>query len=593
MSALELTRYLHVDTLELRKLPPGELVRQEADGLTGAADSFEGAVTSVAGKWQALEALYAAPEQDLVLRALDDPVAKTARFVENFRMLEEALDTFGAELVEINRLRLELADQTDAAWEALCDRIESMDREGASHTSQQAARDEATAELQGKADRLWDRYELARGDCLRTLGKISRCATDVVSSYPSATLDLTSPAREGMYAAYDKAVAPGAAPEDIEAFYAQLLLLGPELLHELGKRRPDAALLVEGMGAHDEAAFWTKLNYAQQLALAAALPGLVGNLEGAPYAVRDAANRTVLGLLRRHYNEAALNAGAGVDYDMSTRNLALGRIEEALGKEGGPGERYLLSLDPRTSAPLVAISVGNPDTAQYVSYLVPGMDSSPSDAVDMVRKAATLRDAQHRVGVDGSTAVVAYLGYDSPNALTVAGQGSANTGAPDLAAALDGLYLTRSGEGPVPRISVIAHSYGTTLASVALEQAQYRVAATVFLASAGVPRNVSVSDLQVDISDGRQEIYSTLAESDKLAGVGRFLGGRTDPADEEWGGHVFGSEDVVIDDDAYTAVDGHHLSGYLDKNSFSLLITALVTSGRGDEARALLAGHTE
>ena len=587
-----------LDTVELRLLPEGGPIRQLAKDVLDGSVAFQETVSSVSNKWQALGSVYEAPEQDLVLRAMDEPVEQAADHVEGARVFHAALDAFGYELDEVHRAVAQLHRDADAASLAWFDTLDELNAKGASSYEKESAYADGKAPLDARLSDIRARYERARVDCVRSLSRITRASRDVVSSYSSGVVDLASGAREEAYAAFDKAAAPGASPEDIAAFYNLLLLAGPDLLKELG-RRPGAAQFVNGMGAHEEVAFWNKLNTMQQDALLLALPGLVGNLEGPSYATRDKANRQLLGILKEEYDKAAMNAGAGVDYDLGLRNTALHRLLEALERDG----TYLIALDPRPSEPLAQVAFGDLDHAANVTYLVPGMNSSSADALDMAEQANNLRYHQLYDGAYGTdTAVIAYMGYESPNLRTVSSEFDAEYAAPAFATSMDGLYLTRSAGGDIPEVNIVAHSYGTTMSSIALGLTDYPVTSVVFLASAGLPEGISPADLNVDKgSDGTENLFISTATSDWLATTGSDLGGRRNPStvqspvrrlfigvEPSWGGHQFRADEFEIYGRDYAAVEGHPLAGYLDSSSFSMKITGMVTGGKREEALALI-----
>lgn len=599
MTDLDLDDYFFIDTRLLRLLPEGGPIQQKARDILDSAIAFQEGVSSVGNKWQALGSVYQAPEQELVLRAMDQPVQQAANHLDSVHVFHGALDKFGNDLEEIARATADLGRATDTAHAAWVVRLDEMSAADASRFEMESARAEAIAPLQARLEEIAAQYEQSQRDCLITLGTIRRSSTNVVSSYSSSDMDLVGRAREDAIAAFDKATAPDASPEDIKAFYNLLLLAGPDLMNELG-RRPGAAKFVAGMGAQEEVEFWTKLNSEQQEALLLALPGLVGNLEGAPYGTRDKANRKVLAILQAEFDDAFQNYGTTVtDYEFLVRKDALESLKAALDKDG----RYLISLDPRTDAPLAAIAVGDVDTAANVSFLVPGMNSSSADAASMANQADALRNAQAVDGKHGEdTAVIAYMGYESPNMGTVSSENSAEGAAQTLATTLDGLHLTREAGGSSPEVYVVAHSYGTTLGSITLGLTDFPVTSAVFLASAGVPEGIAITDLNVDLnSDGQRNVFITTAEEDWLAPLGAGLGGRTNPSittnawqdwligrPDPWGGHQFYSDEVTAGNEDYEAVGSHDFSEYLGSDTFSLRIVALITSGRNQEAIELI-----
>ncbi|GAA3295951.1 alpha/beta hydrolase [Arthrobacter citreus] len=627
-----MTRLINVELTELRTMPGGEPIQSLARDILGSAEAFEEAVASAGAKWRGLGGLYSAPEQDLVLRAFDAPLAQTREYAVSKGTLSGALDRFGSELMGIDAQRRSLEAEIETVSLRVDDELRDVRRQGIRDALLAAAAEP----LRVKAEALLAQFEQAQRECLAALARISRSAPDVVSTFPSTRLDLLSVTRRDMNKAFAKAAAPDAPPEDIRALYAQLSMLGPELLNELG-RNPDAQLFLAGMSPHEEVNFWAALNAPQQAALAAAFPALVGNLEGAPYTVRDAANRRVLAVVQRNLGRnlargrdgqgrgrPAVN-GDAADGDTAdggaaaraTRADAAGELQRLRQSERGravtallaaldsPGAeaRQLISFDPGTNVPLAAVSIGEGlDTAANVSFLVPGMNTSAKSAVPLAGDAQSLGREQRRAGVHGdSTAVVAYMGYEPPTEATVGGMASAERGAPALAGALDGLYLTRSGDGaPPPDVHVVAHSYGTTLAALALEQTQYRVTSVVMLASAGV-QQASAQDLNVDLAtDGTTDVYVTLASNDRLAEVGTAVSkivavvtfnpdaARVSPVEEFWGGRLFSSDDVTAAGRTFAPVAGHGLNSYLAEDSFSLYFTALVTAGREDEALSLV-----
>ncbi|WP_341395499.1 alpha/beta hydrolase [Arthrobacter sp. G119Y2] len=608
-----MTDHLHIELTELRILPDGEPIQALAGEVRDGAAAFEEAVESAGAKWQGLGGIYSAPEQGLVLQAFDAPLAHTREYVETNGEFGSVLDRFGHELTSIEAQRRALESDIETASLRLEGELEDMGREGASRGAQDAVREAVAEPLRARAAALFARFDQAHRDCLRALARISRSAPDAVATFPSDRMDLSSALRGDMEAAFANAAAPDATPEDIRALYAQLSLLSPELLAELG-RKPDARLFLAGMSPHEEINFWAKLNGPQQAALAAALPALVGNLEGAPYKVRDSANRRVLAAVHRDLvrNPGRAAAGGGAENDperqlerlrQSERRRAVTALLAALDSPG-PETRQLISFDPGTTVPLAAVSVGEGlDTAAGISFLVPGMNTSAKSAPALADSAQSLAREQSRTGIHGpSTAVVAYMGYEPPTEATVGGMASAEKGAPALAAALDGLYLARSaGEGPPPDVHVVAHSYGTTMATLALDQTQYRVTSAVLLASAGV-QPASAQDLNVDLAtDGAADVYVTLASEDRFAEAGTAVSkvvavvtlnpgaARVSPVEESWGARIFSSDEVTAAGRSFEPVAGHGLSSYLAQESFSMYFTALVTAGRETEALALIA----
>ncbi len=155
------------------------------------------------------------------------------------------------------------------------------------------------------------------------------------------------------------------------------------------------------------------------------------------------------------------------------------------------GVRQLTSLT-LGPPPLGAISIGDLDTAANATYVVPGMGTTLQDSTRLLLAAANLRNAQSLFTTD-DTAVVAWIGYETPGPIaggdpSVLYDGKAHKGAPLLSAELEGY---RASVGPDTKLNVVAHSYGTTMSSIAVSQSpDLGVNSYVALGSAGIPIDV-------------------------------------------------------------------------------------------------------
>ncbi|RBY84212.1 alpha/beta hydrolase [Blastococcus sp. TF02A-26] len=218
------------------------------------------------------------------------------------------------------------------------------------------------------------------------------------------------------------------------------------------------------------AAWWAALSEEQRHHWIDAEPGLVGVLDGVPAWARDRANRLLL-------DDALL--------DDTTRAVAHATQNEIRAREEAGEVVQLLQFAPEQE--LVALSVGDLDTAEAIGVLVPGVGNDPIGELDDVADdAAAVRDAAVAAAPGLAVATVAYLGYRPPvNAPLGVEQQAAQTGGAALDRALDGLAATRS---PDPaRVTVVAHSYGT----VVTDEAAYRPGdlaadAVVLMGSPGV-----------------------------------------------------------------------------------------------------------
>ncbi|WP_310889732.1 alpha/beta hydrolase [Clavibacter capsici] len=250
------------------------------------------------------------------------------------------------------------------------------------------------------------------------------------------------------------------------------------------------ALELQVMDASPErvVTWWAAKDRKRQRTLIRTSPELIGNLDGVDYASRDAANRRQLHAEIR--TERAAVAARPDDADARNRLTALTAIRAALHPKPRAGagalpRRTLVSLSHR-DPPLAAIAVGDLDTARQVTFTVPGMGTYTDDMQLWTETAQNVYDAQASVGAPAAHAVVAWIGYRTPPPGVDATLGDyAERGAPLLASELAGLRAARAG-GDLSSVSVIAHSYGSTMAADALAARDLGVDAFVMLGSAGI-----------------------------------------------------------------------------------------------------------
>lgn len=314
-----------------------------------------------------------------------------------------------------------------------------------------------------------------------------------------------------------------------------------------------------------------------QTALIAAVPATIGALGGVAYWGRDKANRNVLAAELTRLSSVRSRSGR------SARLIALEEIQDSL-DEGGSATYQLIELDIYSeSRPLAAISYGDLDTATNVNWMVSGMFSSTSEMGNAVGDARALSVAQTRyadlLGLDTTTATVAWIGYDSPDLITVLGSGKAEAGGERLASSLQNFNAAReSGHGDA-FLAVDAHSYGTTTVAIALNRYDdLQVDALAMYGSAGLTVD-SAEDLHMSASD----IYVGEAHDDSVADIGRFGSGRTDPANWDFGGTEYATNGGRADEltgQMLVSSSGH--SGYLVPDTESLRNIALIGLDRGD-----------
>lgn len=279
----------------------------------------------------------------------------------------------------------------------------------------------------------------------------------------------------------------------------------------------------------DVAGWWRGLRDREQLRLLATMPEVVGNLPGVQYAIRDQANRMHL---QRSLDEAAAAASSEPrDLTASRRLSALQAIEGAL-RGAGDAPRTLVQLtddDP----PLASIAVGDLDTAARITFAVPGMGTTTEDMQLWTRAAENIRTAQGTAGITDSRAVIAWIGYRTPPVGVEAAKDTyAEGGAPLLRRDIKALQAARSATWQ-PSVSIVAHSYGATMAALALSRGDLGLYAFVMLGSAGVDTRIgSAADL------GAQRVYAGESLSDSQARWGRI--DRRDPRVASFGATVIG-----------------------------------------------------
>ena len=343
-----------------------------------------------------------------------------------------------------------------------------------------------------------------------------------------------------------------------------------------------SSALVAGTSAAGTADWWAGLDPSRRLGLVAALPGVVGQLEGVPYAVRDQANRLFLTDVREALHERDDTPDEADDDDRRAAMLA--QVQAALlDRSAGDADRELVTLD--TVLPgRAAVSVGHLDTADDVTVLVPGMFFTVrGQMVDWTETAGQLLDEQRSwtyllarsdpAPLD-SVAVVAWMGYRTPDLTNVYTLDLAERGAQRLEEAVGGLDASRASHAP--RVTVVAHSYGSTTATLALSSGRTTVDSLVLLGSPG-----SVVPTADDLDVAGHDVYAAAGSFDPVAGSGYF---GADPGTAAFGAvklHTGGGDDTVTGR-VLAAALGHN--DYLRPGTESMRSLALIALGRGDLA---------
>lgn len=261
-------------------------------------------------------------------------------------------------------------------------------------------------------------------------------------------------------------------------------------------------LLASPPAATQVTSWWSTLDLKVRNTLRSASPRLVGNLDGIPYSIRDLANRALLvQTMAQLRTTIDGQSGRTVVENAKVQLKMLQSISTALGDANSNPRRTLMTLDVNGQGK-AAIVLGDLRTASYVSYLVPGMFFTIENQMgDWADAAANLYDEQLSwlalLDPDASSksvATVAWIGYHTPNLTNVGGIQNADEGRDALAGAIEGLQSIRRGNEPYT--TVIAHSYGSTAALMALTEYNFHVDALAMVGSPGSPAK-SVKDLHV------------------------------------------------------------------------------------------------
>jgi hypothetical protein len=336
-------------------------------------------------------------------------------------------------------------------------------------------------------------------------------------------------------------------------------------------------------------AWWKSVPAAWKHTISSAAPELVGNLNGIPFAERSSANRSLLtGSLVRLESQLDADLGRAQLGETIRRVDALRDISGALGDGNSEPQRFLLSLDLERE-PTAAIAVGDPQQADYVSFLIPGMFfNSGAQISEWTDTAARLYEEQvswlQLLREDdserlGSVAAIAWVGYQTPHLLNVGSLDLAREGRDSLTGMVEGLQSSRGLDQPY--LSILAHSYGSTAALMALEENDFMVDA---LALIGSPGSAAQSVDELNVRNGK--VFVGEAAWDPIPNSSYF---GSDPGSESYGAtpmKVGGGYDVIRNE-VLAASTGHN--EYFGPGTESLRNLALVAIDQG----ALVTDGTE
>ncbi|MFI8184083.1 alpha/beta hydrolase family protein [Actinacidiphila glaucinigra] len=301
--------------------------------------------------------------------------------------------------------------------------------------------------------------------------------------------------------------------------------------------------------------------------LAHRYPLVVGNLNGAPVALRYQANRR--SLVKARAQETARSRSSLLTTE-GRQDAAQRADRYASLLDGG---RQILAFDP-TGRGRAAEVFGDLGTAERVSLVVPGVDTDvlsfereDDPARAPVGMARSLYAAEHAAAPRTRTAVIAWADYTTPQGVGL----DASTGelAEQGAVRLAALVRSLPAHGGV---SLFCHSYGSVLCGVAApELPSGRVSDIAVFGSPGMR-----VDKAADLGTAAR-VWATRDSTDWIGDVPHMefagLGHGADPVSRSFGARVVTSE----------AAEGH--AGYFRPGTDSLANFTSIALGRYPDVR--------
>ena len=373
----------------------------------------------------------------------------------------------------------------------------------------------------------------------------------------------------------------------------------------------------------DTATWWQSLSLMARNQLLKHNPEELGNRVGIPAQDRNSANvGAMTGDLDRIENAASAHRVPieniiaaphrfGLSHDDITRYGNAQRVKQGLEYNGAQtgSEVLLLTYRPEVfnGQGSAAIAIGDPDTAAHTAVLVPGTGSSVAsgwlgnnDDAAQIYSETVAATGQRGVAAGDAVSVVAWMGYDAPDAIAdprVARTALARDGGALLAADVNALQVTHHGPS---HVTVIGHSYGATAVADAAAGYGMRTDDIILVGSPGTDLARTADDFH--LPDGGH-VYVGSAATDpvtNLAGIpGRLFGTGipievvglgADPAADGFGSTRFKAEFGGWDPQPWTDHER-----YFESGSESLFSIAEIASGHGAtlEEHGMTAPHRD
>lgn len=213
-----------------------------------------------------------------------------------------------------------------------------------------------------------------------------------------------------------------------------------------------------------------------------------------------------------------------LDRKIRSAKALLNQLEKS-DAAGTPAYLLEFDVDFANGDGRAVVALGDPDTADHIGVLVPGINNAvgsiggPLDDMRALRSATA--DLDKRVAENTSTIV--WMGYDNPNGFHDApNRAEAIDAAPFLKRFVNGLRTRHVGGPSAPHITVFGHSYGSAVTGIAALDGM-QADDIVFFGSPGVGR------FAVDASDFLQKrVWVAIAKGDLIQLAAGTLG--SDPS---------------------------------------------------------------
>ncbi|QKG20521.1 hypothetical protein ACTIVE_2159 [Actinomadura verrucosospora] len=362
----------------------------------------------------------------------------------------------------------------------------------------------------------------------------------------------------------------------------------------LGLRIPD------GKDPKKTAAWWRGLTPEQRQECITTHPDKIGALDGLPAEVRDQANRLVLRETRADVQQRLnalgpepkrfLSSPTGLatnplyqiwkeQHDRLTGQLK--GMDAIQGNLDMAGEKnlpngYLLGFDTQGNGHAI-VARGNPDTAIHTGVYVPGTYANLSGIGGDLTRANRLWLTSSPLAGGQPISAITWLGYDAPQSIPLEApfRHYADHGAPLLNQFVDGVRTSH--QGSPTHLTMIGHSYGTTVIGSAAVHGHLNTDDIILAGSPGV-ETPNASGLGI----GSRHVYVDRAPGDPVPPggsqtelPGRYLGVPSVPGDPTFGGRTL---HYGLHPDGFNPLDAH--SSYFDENSTSLRNMSKVIVGR-------------